>query len=378
MHLGLKRIVMLACLCFSLTACMKDKKQPKARADLRSLGLSQQMTAMTQHRVAQLVEGQPYHLGPAILRNSNVQVESLKFPIRSISLAERRTGNTYSGQTTTIYECPFTTDKECAVDVASTDVTKNLLPATDALQGKPGQYALSVMDYCVEHPTAGGIVGRYTVWIKAKVALQTVTYYTSATGLTTDESLFDELALEVKNAGCSDHFFLGEKIRLEEKEGSTQQVTALLYVDPNGMLFGAAQEPTTTVARAGEGDHFLVNEGPQVLGGLEAGIPTIERYKLSFDGLANAYITLMFDGNGKPSGGTMVNWFNNTEQDAISVSEIARVEKTDDGLLNIWGWDSTDNETLVIQGFTRSSSQQGQLRPSGFTDEFAYTAEKME
>lgn len=188
------------------------------------------------------------HLLVAVPVNSDITVETLKLPIKGISLK-----NSTSGSEQAIYECSGTTDAECQVDLASGSALTNLL--SSSLNSASGSVAADTYDYIRINYCQDG-ASSYTAKLKAKgntdsAAPGTVVYYTKtgSENLTTVAGEYGEV--EISFAGCLVDYPIPSPVTV------TKDSTVALKLLFHG--YG--------IARFGVGDGTLHGAGTDACGG---------------------------------------------------------------------------------------------------------------
>jgi len=244
--------------------------------------------------------------------NSNITIESLKVPIRSVGLNSDASGS----NGTTVYTCDADTNDGCLVDLAAAGALENLLTSATSTSIDAKTYSYVQISTCKDE-------GTYTGKIKASGKVDPggsgSTLYTQSTSgaLTSDVNAWGEAS--VYFTGCSRLYPLPTPITVTA--GST--ITVKLYFDIRDIaFFGDAANAAGSQAWYAGGSSYVYPANPpgtyvgvnylDVAGTVDTGEPTIERFRVTVDNAGDAElgtIGLMYTSAGEYFGGFSRSYF---------------------------------------------------------------------
>lgn len=229
---------------------------------------------------------------------SNIDIKSLKLPIRSIVLSEM-TGNSGTANPQTLYSC----DTDCDVDLLGPELT-NLLDGEEVvIKGKGSFQQISV--------SFGEGASEWTGKITAEFTLGGQKYYTKSSGAPSTTGPAEESSYKAMGGGSVS--YLPEPLVLAEQEGEeaadAKPLMIKLYFDALYAAFAVDASKVQATAHPGgfcvgdmnSGEMTICTQRLVVSASTQEAVPTRERYLLNEASLA----TLYFDNNTSPLGGSL-------------------------------------------------------------------------
>lgn len=246
---------------------------------------------------------------------SDIDIKSLKLPIRAIVLSEF-TGNSGTANPQTLYSC----DTDCDVDLVGPELT-NLLKDKEVVVKGTGKFQqISVSFGEGTNPWTGKITAEFTLGGQK--------YYTKSSGAPSTTGPAEESSYTAMGGGSVS--YLPSPLEFVEQEGEeasdAKALTIKLYFDTLYAAFAADSSKVSPVAHPGGfcvGD-LNANEMTLCTGRLVVSastqdvVPTRERYLINEASLA----TLYFDNNTSPLGGDLRQYLREGYPNRGTVNEV--------------------------------------------------------
>ncbi|OFZ23332.1 MAG: hypothetical protein A2X94_03790 [Bdellovibrionales bacterium GWB1_55_8] len=287
--------------------------------------------------------------------NTGITVDSLKVPIRSITLESS------TGDTGVVYECAADSNDGCLVELTGGEALQNLLTGAGAKDIGAGTYDSVSIATCKSE-------GKYQGKIKATGTTDPAgggtTLYTQAGSgeLTSDVGLYAETTAYF--SGCGKRYPLPLPVTVAEGE----EVNVKLYFDVRDIAHfgnGASGTAASGAAFAGNPSFDTYPDAPtttyvsvnylDVAGTIDPGTPTIERYRLtSSDGFLGT-VGLMFTSSGQYFGGFTRSYYDSTTTTGFNGFVTPVQTFTDNG-----------DGTYTMKNYGSSSSGEGYFNTSVF------------
>ncbi len=314
------------------------------------------------YSIAPLIRTPEVQNGSAPSRNINVNtaitIESLKVPIRSISL-----NTSVSGGGSEIYSCAADSNDACLVELVGTAL-QNLLTSAGAKTVSAGTYTHVQISTCKSEQV---YQGKIIASGKTDPAGGGSTLYTQASSGTLTSNVLDKGAATVHFTGCSRTYPLPVPVTVTDKS----TVNVKLYFDirdirdiaffgdvgggqayyAGGYSFVYPAAPTSTYV----GVNYL-----DVAGTIDSGTPTIERYRVTAAAGDIGTIGLIFTSGGSYIGGFSRSFFSvdTTQASNRFVTPIQTFTETSTGVYTLqnYGSSNTGSGYFNTTAFTRASA----------------------
>ncbi len=291
--------------------------------------------------------------------SSNLTINSLKVPIRSVSLNSSASG----GDGSQIYNCSAGSNDGCLVDLASAGELQNLL-SSSATEVSAGTYTHVQISTCEQE-------GKYTALINASGTSDpggsgSTLYTQSGSGeLTTTSASAGEAV--VYFTGCSRLYPLPSPVTVTE--GGT--VTVKLYFDIRDIaFFGDATVTAGNEAWFSGGSSYVYPTSPtgtyvgvnylDVAGTVDAGTPTVSRFRVTTNSGDIGTFGLLYTSTGDYFGGFTRSYYSSATTSGHNrfVTPIQTFTDNGDGTFTVanYGSSATGPGYFNATNFVKSTS----------------------
>lgn len=389
MHFNPSKTLFLGFALVQLTACSKDSKSNQGyKVKTELLRMSGTSYGITQSKSLGLAPDNDRYAW-----TSDIDIKSLKLPIRAITLSEL-TSDSGTKNPQTLYSC----DTDCDVDLLGPELTNLLANQETVITGKGSFQQISV--------SFGEGASDWTGKITAEFTLGGQKWYTKSSGAPTTTGPAEESTYTAMGGGSVS--YLPSPLVLAEQEGEeaadAPSLNIKLYFDALYAAFAVDASKVSATAHPGgfcvgdksASEMTLCTQRLVVSASTQDVAPTRERYLINEASLA----TLFFDNDTSPLGGSLRQYLREGYPNRGTVNDVdLTTPGTNGASVSAWASapifgfkDNADGTFLVSTtiGEPSADNEDGGFRAKAFKrethagkyetsrgNEYAYSAEKI-